>query len=91
VRNPSPLVHAILALILLGIATVLAIYKPFGTTPYGNRRLSRGRSDPAGGRPAAAPPSPLGINWNYIVSALAALALLALLLAHHLLGQAFHH
>ena len=35
VRNPSPRVHAILALVLLMIATVLAIYKPFGVMPYG--------------------------------------------------------
>jgi hypothetical protein len=37
VRNPSPLVHAIVALVLLIAATVLAIYKPFGMTPYGTR------------------------------------------------------
>lgn len=30
VRNPSPLVHAVLALVLLVTATVLAVYKPFG-------------------------------------------------------------
>jgi hypothetical protein len=32
VRNPSPVVHAILALTLLLIATLLGIYKPFGMT-----------------------------------------------------------
>jgi hypothetical protein len=37
VRNPSPMVHAILALVLLLVATVLAIYKPFGMTAYGRR------------------------------------------------------
>jgi hypothetical protein len=37
VRNPSPMVHAILALVLLLAATVLAIYKPFGMTAYGRR------------------------------------------------------
>ena len=37
VRNPSPLVHGVLALILLLVATALAIYKPFGLTPYGTR------------------------------------------------------
>lgn len=37
VRNPSPMVHAILALVLLLVATALAIYKPFGLTPYGRR------------------------------------------------------
>src|ERR687891_2208066 len=41
VRNPSPLVHAILALVLLIAATVLAIYKPFGMTPYGTRQQMR--------------------------------------------------
>ena len=34
VRNASPLVHAVLALLLLLVATVLAIYKPQGTTPF---------------------------------------------------------
>ena len=37
VRNASPTVHAVLALILLLIATVLGVYKPFGVTPYGRR------------------------------------------------------
>ena len=37
VRNASPIVHSVLALILLIAATVLAIDKPFGMTPYGTR------------------------------------------------------
>lgn len=37
VRNPSPLVHGVLALALLLAATWLAVYKPFGATPYGRR------------------------------------------------------
>ena len=37
VRNPSPLVHSILGLVLLVVATLLGIYKPFGETPYGRR------------------------------------------------------
>ena len=41
VRNPSPLVHAVLALALLLVATVLAIYKPQAVTPL----LERGRCD----------------------------------------------
>src|SRR5918997_5102511 len=41
VRNPSPVVHASLALLLLLVATVLAIYKPFGMTPYGTRQQMR--------------------------------------------------
>jgi uncharacterized membrane protein len=38
VRNPSPLVHAVLALVVLVTATVLAVYKPQAVTPYGRRR-----------------------------------------------------
>jgi uncharacterized membrane protein len=41
VRNPSPLVHAVLALVILLVATVLAIYKPQAVTPYGRRKLQR--------------------------------------------------
>jgi hypothetical protein len=38
VRSPSPLLHAGAALLLLLSATVLAVYKPRGLTPYGRRR-----------------------------------------------------
>jgi uncharacterized membrane protein len=38
VRNASPMLHAALALLLLLLATVLAIYKPRGMTPYGQRK-----------------------------------------------------
>jgi hypothetical protein len=34
VRNASPMLHAALALMLLLVAAVLAIYKPRGTTPF---------------------------------------------------------
>ena len=43
VRNASPIVHAILALILLFAATVLGVYKPFGMTDYGKRKLDERR------------------------------------------------
>lgn len=43
VRNPSPLLHAGLALVGLLVATVLAVYKPRGITPYGWRRQREGR------------------------------------------------
>ena len=43
VRNASPIVHAILALILLIAATVLGVYKPFGMTDYGIRKLDERR------------------------------------------------
>ena len=38
VRNPSPVLHSALALFVLFVATVLAIYKPRGVTPYGWRK-----------------------------------------------------
>ncbi|HEV8363230.1 MAG TPA: hypothetical protein VGQ52_06910 [Gemmatimonadaceae bacterium] len=38
VRNESPMLHAVLALVLLLVATVLAVYKPRGLTPYGQRK-----------------------------------------------------
>lgn len=44
VRNASPQLHAILALLVLLVATVLAVYKPRGVTSYGRRRLAAQRS-----------------------------------------------
>jgi hypothetical protein len=38
VRNASPLLHSALALVLLLVATFLAVYKPRGMTPYGLRK-----------------------------------------------------
>jgi len=38
VRNASPRLHAALALLVLLVATVLAVYKPRGVTRYGRRR-----------------------------------------------------
>ncbi len=38
VRNASPMIHALLALILLFVATVLGVYKPLGMTAYGRRK-----------------------------------------------------
>jgi hypothetical protein len=37
-KSPSPLLHAGAALLLLLVATVLAVYKPRGMTPYGQRK-----------------------------------------------------
>lgn len=44
VRNASPVVHAVLAFVLLLIATVLAVYKPWGMTPYGRAKQPGRRS-----------------------------------------------
>jgi hypothetical protein len=41
VRNASPMVHSILALILLIAATVLGLYKPFGMTAFGRRKYEQ--------------------------------------------------
>lgn len=37
-KSMSPLLHAGLALVLLLVATTLAVYKPRGLTPYGQRK-----------------------------------------------------
>jgi hypothetical protein len=43
-RDPSPVLHSAFALLLLLVATTLAIYKPRGMTRYGARMRRRGRS-----------------------------------------------
>jgi uncharacterized membrane protein len=47
VRNPSPALHAVLALGALLVATVLAVYKPRGLTPLGQRPRSARRWPPS--------------------------------------------
>lgn len=44
VRNASPIVHAVLALLVLLIANVLAVYKPRGMTRYGWRKQREQRA-----------------------------------------------
>jgi hypothetical protein len=44
VRNASPGLHAALALLVLLVATVLAVYKPRGMTPYGRRKQHEQRT-----------------------------------------------
>lgn len=48
IRNPSPVLHAALALAGLFAANVLAVYKPRGLTPFGERHRSPARATPAG-------------------------------------------
>ena len=92
VRNPSPLVHAILALVLLVVATVLAIYKPFGMTTYGRRQLGLERAGaPSSTAPAVLAVQRSGATWLYLVAVLTALLILGLFLAHHLAGSTPHH
>jgi hypothetical protein len=48
-RDPSPLLHATLALVLLLVATTLAVYKPRGLTRYGWRKQNALRRTPRRG------------------------------------------
>lgn len=43
-RSPSPVVHAGAALLLLLVATTLAVYKPRGMTRYGRRKQDEQRT-----------------------------------------------
>jgi hypothetical protein len=90
VRNASPIVHAILALVLLVAATMLGVYKPFGMTAYGERRVQEQRRPasaliPASAGTARALDAGSTPAWIYVVGAVAiALALLVIIL--HLSG-----
>jgi len=88
VRNPSPLLHAILALVLLLAATVLAIYKPFGMTPYGIRAQMRARTDAqvlvSTTVEELSEPTPR--HWEYLLWIIG-LTILGLIIVSHLLGS----
>ena len=43
-RDLSPALHSVLALVLLLVATALAVYKPRGLTPYGRRKQHEQRT-----------------------------------------------
>jgi hypothetical protein len=85
VRNPSPVVHAVLALILLVTATVLAIYKPFGMTPYGER-LQRSRQSVSSAVSVDRSRRP-GMGWVFA----AFVGVLLLIVILHALGTAPSH
>jgi hypothetical protein len=91
VRNSSPLLHAILALVLLFTATLLAIYKPFGMTPYGARQQMPAR--PGGPGLVSAPGQAIAARkprrWEYLLW-IVGLAILALIIVSHLLGSGAH-
>jgi len=46
-RNPSPVLHAAAAVVLLLVALVLSVYKPRALTGYGQRRAARSAATPA--------------------------------------------
>ena len=91
VRNPSPLLHAILALALLLAATVLAIYKPFGVTPYGARQQMRPRLSAEGIASTSVQERAAGKprRWEYLLW-IVGLAILALIIVSHLLNSGVH-
>jgi hypothetical protein len=93
VRNPSPLVHAILALILLLVATALAIYKPFGMTVYGRNKDARRRRLSSAALPETVVPNDgTGTSlWLYATTALLLTVILAFVIVHLLLGGMAHH
>jgi hypothetical protein len=91
VRNPSPLLHAILALVLLISATVLAVYKPFGMTPYGASQQIRARQGAEGFAFQGEQCTSVGKarRWEYVLW-IAALVILGLIVVSHLLGSGSH-
>jgi hypothetical protein len=94
IRNPSPVVHAVLALILLLIATWLAVYKPFGVTPYAHRinPQGHGTSSAAGGSPSTSSSNSATRTsiWMYVIG-FAVLAVMLVILLLHLSGTSFSH
>jgi len=61
VRSGSPTLHAALALLLLLVATVLAVYKPRGMTRYGWRKQHEQRT--------MSRPAPVGVASSHHSSA----------------------
>jgi uncharacterized membrane protein len=89
VRNPSPLVHSVMALVLLVTATVLGVYKPFGMTPYGARNGEIKQS--AFLPPAARAEANSRVQWFYIAALVLALLAIVFIVAHLLGGQLHSH
>lgn len=96
VRNASPIVHAILALILLLATTVLGVYKPFGMTPYGRREYDEERqavssitlASAATARDIEAGSTP---PWIYVASIVAIALALRFIILHLTGGNPTHH
>ena len=91
VRNASPIVHAILALILLLAATVLGVYKPFGMTAYGKRTRDELRQ--AASATTLATLGPAGVvdvgsapRWRYLFGIIA-IGVMLLFVLLHLMGS----
>ena len=90
VRDASPIVHAVLALALLLAATVLGVYKPFGMTAYGIRRLNEQRRFVSVSGESAVDVDARTPTWIYLVGAIA-IALALLIIISHLMGASPTH
>jgi uncharacterized membrane protein len=55
VRNFSPVLHSVLALLVLLLAMILAVCKPRGVTPYGQRKQQAQRESHSAAGVASAP------------------------------------
>jgi hypothetical protein len=84
VRNASPTLHAVLALLVLFVAAVLAIYKPRGLTPFGRRKQREERPTPAteGGSLTRT------LLWTYLFGMIL-LSLILVFVVLHLTGSGF--
>jgi hypothetical protein len=93
VRNASPIVHSILALILLIAATVLGVYKPFGMTLYGALQ-HRAQRQAVGSSTLASAASRVGrgspARWTYLL-ALIAIGIVLVFVYLHFVGNALRH
>jgi len=94
VRNASPIVHAILALILLLAATGLGVYKPLGMTEFGRRKVDERRFPSVTTLASTATETALEARgnqvWIYVAGAIAiGLGLLVVIL--HLTGLSPTH
>ena len=93
VRNASPIVHAILALILLIAATVLGVYKPFGMTPYGTRKYDAQRQPATSATLSSRPASvdrATAARWTYLF-AIIAIGFVLLFVLLHFMGTGLRH
>ena len=86
VRNPSPIVHSILALLLLLLATMLGIYKPFGMTAYGKRQQGKRQAQRFPLRHAQSAGTPRWVYLAWIV----VVGLVVVFIAAHLMGGRLH-
>ena len=95
VRNASPMIHAVLALVLLLIATMLGVYKPFGMTAHGKRKQDEQRqafspTTLARVAMARAGESSSTLRWMY-VAGIVALGIVLLFALLHFAGGSFQH